>query len=98
MSDIKNNIIRCVGNPQKRINEDALRILRAYRFLGQMGGKNWQLEKHLSDVMVVNSYLLEELSSERIWQEMSKILSFSKSGKILVNVIGWNIKNYFPMG
>ena len=87
LSDIKNNIIRCVGNPQKRINEDALRILRAYRFLGQMGGKNWQLEKHLSDVMVVNSYLLEELSSERIWQELSKILSFSKSGKILVRML-----------
>ena len=42
----ENNIIRCVGNPQKRIDEDALRILRAYRFLGQMGGKNgWQLEE-----------------------------------------------------
>ena len=87
LNDIKNNIIRCVGNPQKRINEDALRILRAYRFLGQMNGRNWQLEKHLSDVMVVNSYLLEELSSERIWQEMSKILSFSKSGKILVRML-----------
>ena len=87
LSDIKNKIIRCVGNPQKRINEDALRILRAYRFLGQMGGKSWQLEKHLNDVMVVNSYLLEELSSERIWQEMSKILSFSKSGKILVRML-----------
>ena len=87
LNDIKNNIIRCVGNPQKRINEDALRILRAYRFLGQMGGKNWQLEKDLSDVMVANSYLLEELSSERIWQEMSKILSFSKSGKILLRML-----------
>ncbi len=87
LSDIKNNIIRCVGNPQKRINEDALRILRAYRFLGQMDGKNWQLENQLSDVMVVNSYLLEELSSERIWQEMSKILGFSKSGKILVRML-----------
>ena len=87
LNDIKNNIIRCVGNPQKRINEDALRILRAYRFLGQMSGKNWQLEKDLSDVMVANSYLLEELSSERIWQEMSKILSFSKSGKILLRML-----------
>ena len=66
LSDIKNNIIRCVGNPQKRINEDALRILRAYRFLGQMGGKNWQLEKHLSDVMVANSYLLEELLAKNL--------------------------------
>ena len=35
IKDIENKIIRCVGNPQKkRINEDALRILRAYRFLG----------------------------------------------------------------
>ena len=36
MIDIKNRIIRSVGNPHKRINEDALRILRAFRFLGQM--------------------------------------------------------------
>jgi tRNA nucleotidyltransferase (CCA-adding enzyme) len=87
LSDIKKQIIRCVGNPQKRINEDALRILRAYRFLGQIDGKSWQLEKHLSNVMVANSYLLKELSSERIWQEISKILTFSKNGKILSRML-----------
>ena len=87
LSDINDKIIRCVGNPQKRINEDALRILRAYRFLGQIDGDDWQLEIHLNDVMVDSSYLLKELSSERIWQELSKILSFSKSREVLVKML-----------
>ena len=48
MLDIKNRIIRSVGNPHKRINEDALRILRAFRFLGQMEQSDWRLEEQLS--------------------------------------------------
>jgi tRNA nucleotidyltransferase (CCA-adding enzyme) len=87
LSDIQSKIIRCVGNPQKRINEDALRILRAYRFLGKIEGEIWQLEKHLNNVIITNSFLLKELSSERIWQELSKILSFSESGKILARML-----------
>ena len=49
LSDINDKIIRCVGNPQKRINEDALRILRAYRFLGQIDGDDWQLDCAISN-------------------------------------------------
>ena len=37
--DLENKIVRCVGNPMQRISEDALRMLRAYRFLGQRGNK-----------------------------------------------------------
>ena len=87
IKDIKNRIIRCVGNPQKRIDEDALRILRAYRFLGQIDSYNWKLEENLSNVIVKNSYLLQELSIERIWQELRKILTFRKAGNILLRMM-----------
>ena len=87
IKDIENKIIRCVGNPQKRIDEDALRILRAYRFLGQIDDYDWKLEENLSNVIVNNSFLLQELSSERIWQELSKILAFRKAGNILLRMM-----------
>ena len=61
VNDIKNKIIRSVGNAHKRIDEDALRILRAYRFLGQIAGNNWQLESKLSTAMIDNSFKIGEL-------------------------------------
>ena len=87
IKDIKNKIIRCVGSPQKRIDEDALRILRAYRFLGQIDNQGWNIEQHLSDVIIENSYLLQKLSSERIWQEISKILMFDEPESILLRML-----------
>ena len=91
LKDLRNKTIRCVGNPQKRIDEDALRILRAYRFLGQFDNYGWKLEETLSNVIVNNSYLLVELSSERIWQELSKILAFKKAGNILLKMMAHGI-------
>ena len=87
MLDIKNRIIRSVGNPHKRINEDALRILRAFRFLGQMEQSDWRLEEQLSIAITECSYLIRDLSKERIWQEFLKILSFSRSCQILISMI-----------
>jgi len=98
IKDIENKIIRCVGNPEKRINEDALRILRAYRFLGQINTNNWKLEDSLAKVITNNSYLIDDLAKERIWQELIKILNSNKSQEItrimirdkILNVIfGW---------
>lgn len=87
MIDIKNRIIRSVGNPHKRINEDALRILRAFRFLGQMEQSDWRLEEQLSIAITECSYLISDLSKERIWQEFFKILSFSRACQILISMI-----------
>ncbi|MBQ5810507.1 MAG: hypothetical protein IIW23_02885, partial [Clostridia bacterium] len=41
--DIKNKIIKCVGQPEKRFNEDALRIMRCFRFASTLG---FSIEKH----------------------------------------------------
>ena len=93
IKDIENKIIRCVGNPEKRINEDALRILRAYRFLGQINTNNWKLEDRLSKVIVNNSYLIDDLAKERIWQELIKILTCNKSQEIISLMIRDKILN-----
>ena len=87
MLDIKNRIIRSVGNPHKRINEDALRILRAFRFLGQMEQSDWRLEEHLATAISECSYLIRDLSKERIWQEFFKILGFNRACQILSSMI-----------
>ncbi|MEC7177973.1 MAG: hypothetical protein VXW28_01620 [Candidatus Thermoplasmatota archaeon] len=87
VDDIKNKIIRSVGNAHKRIDEDALRILRAYRFLGQIEGENWQLESELRTAMKDNSFKIDELSKERTWEELNKILAFNNSGEILIEMM-----------
>ena len=93
MDDLRNKTIRCVGNPVKRINEDALRILRAYRFQGQIEVMDWKLEGNLSIAIRDYSYLIDDLSKERVWQELSKILASKKAHKILINMLEDGVLN-----
>ena len=72
--DIAVNFISCVGNAADRFNEDKLRILRAYRFMAQLG---FDLDEEIVETvktMVVSSNVFNEISQERITAELSKIL------------------------
>ena len=69
--DIKAKIIRTVGKPEDRFNEDALRLLRAVRFACQLGFK---IEKKTQEAIVAHAGLLEFISKERIRDEFSKLL------------------------
>lgn len=69
--DIKNKVIRCVGKPEKRLNEDALRILRAVRFASRFGFK---VEKHTSEAIHNLVGNLDYISAERIREELDGIL------------------------
>ena len=69
--DIKNKIIRCVGNIYDRINEDPLRMLRAVRFACVLGFK---IEENLYKALKDNKELILQLSKERIKDEITKIL------------------------
>ena len=69
IADINNKIIKFVGNPQKRINEDALRIMRALRFATRFNFKI-DLESYLA--IRDNAYKVEILSGERIFEELKK--------------------------
>jgi tRNA nucleotidyltransferase (CCA-adding enzyme) len=69
--DIKNKIIRCVGDPDKRFREDGLRMLRALRFASVMG---FFVEARTSKALFANKELLLNISAERINAELTKLL------------------------
>lgn len=78
-SDIKNRIIKAVGNPDKRFKEDALRILRAFRFSAML---NFNIDKGTFSSAINNSHLLSKISRERIFSELSKVLVSNTPQKI----------------
>ncbi len=69
--DIENRIIRCVGNPRVRFTEDSLRILRAMRFSSVLGFK---IEDETEKAMLECKNLLKNVSEERIYSELCKML------------------------
>lgn len=71
IEDLKNQVIRCVGNPGERFDEDALRILRAIRFSAQLG---FQIDAETQRAMSERAEDLKEVSAERIRVELVKLL------------------------
>ncbi len=71
INDIENKIIRCVGDPDKRFNEDALRIMRAIRFASVLG---FSIEKATSESLIKNETQLASIAVERISNELIKLL------------------------
>lgn len=69
--DIHAKLIRCVGNPDDRFKEDALRILRAMRFASTYGFK---IEEKTAEAIHRNKDLLKNISAERIQSELTKML------------------------
>lgn len=69
--DIKEKIIRAVGNPYERISEDYLRALRAVRFAANLG---FDIERNLEEAIKKNSKNLAYISVERQAAELDKIL------------------------
>ncbi len=76
--DIENKIIKAVGVPVDRFQEDALRILRAVRFMAQL---NFSIEKNTEIAIRENANLLEFISKERIRDEFSKIIMTDNAAK-----------------
>lgn len=71
IKDMGEKKIRCVGNPEERFSEDALRIMRAVRFAAQLGFK---IEKETSDAIKKLAPSLKAISAERIQTELVKLL------------------------
>ncbi len=69
--DLKNKIIKTVGDPDKRFSEDALRLIRAIRFASQLG---FLIEEKTRRSIEKNSQLITKISWERIRDEFLKIL------------------------
>lgn len=69
--DLKRKVIRSIGDPNKKMEEDALRILRAIRFASVY---KFNINKDLKDAIMKNKELLKNLSYERKREELNKIL------------------------
>ena len=76
--DLENRIIRAVGNPEKRFNEDALRMLRAVRFAVKLG---FAIEPKTAKAIKKNSAWLEEISKERARDEFLKIIMSDRANE-----------------
>ncbi|MBR5485112.1 MAG: HD domain-containing protein [Oscillospiraceae bacterium] len=66
-SDLEKGIIRCVGNPEQRFKEDALRILRGLRFAARFG---FSIEQNTAETIKRLYPLLENIAAERIFTEL----------------------------
>jgi len=69
--DLEKGIIRCVGNPEERFTEDALRIMRAVRFSAQLG---YEIEANTTAAIKKFAHTLDRISVERIQVELVKLL------------------------
>lgn len=85
--DLKNKIIRTVGDAEKRFNEDALRMLRAVRFFSQLG---FEIEKETHGAIKKNAALLKHIAEERIRDEFQKLIMTPRSaeGVFLLQELG----------
>lgn len=71
VNDLNNKIIRTVGEPYKRFNEDALRMLRAVRFSAQL---DFHIEKNTLDIIKELKENVKSISKERIREEFNKLI------------------------
>ena len=78
--DIKNGILRAVGDPNRRFEEDALRILRGLRFAARLG---YTIEEETRAAMSRKAHLLCHVSVERILEELRKLVM----GEHILNIL-----------
>ncbi len=71
-NDLENKILRAVGNPETRFREDALRILRLFRFASTLG---FSIEEQTLSDAIKCSHLLKNVSRERIFEEIKKAVN-----------------------
>lgn len=71
-TDIKNKIIKTVGDPSQRFKEDALRLMRAIRIAAQL---KFEIDAKTMGAIKENAHLIKEIANERIRDELFKILS-----------------------
>ena len=81
VKDIEAKILRCVGDPDRRFQEDALRILRALRFASVLG---LEIESATAEAAHKNKALLKEIAAERIQVELTKMLCGEGIQEVLV--------------
>lgn len=80
LKDLREKVIRAVGNPTERFTEDALRILRAVRFAAQL---SFRIEEDTRQAMKALAPNLAKISAERIREELNKLLLSGNAMELL---------------
>lgn len=91
LEDLKNKIIKAVGEPNLRFQEDALRMLRAIRFSAQL---KFNIEYETLQAIKNNSNLICNISKERIRDELAKMLLCNNPKLALNNLLQCNLIHY----
>lgn len=83
VQDLKNKIIRAIGNPDQRFEEDSLRLVRAARFAARFG---FQIEEATRASICKKSPLIRKISIERVRDELEKIITHSSAKQAVVEL------------
>lgn len=84
-ADLTVGLIRAVGDPDQRFQEDALRLLRGVRFANRLG---FAIEAHTEQAMMSHAALLQEIAAERVADEFLKIVDDQPQGVTRLHVLG----------
>ena len=82
-NDLTQKLVKCVGEPDLRFNEDALRMLRAIRFGAQL---NFHIDDNTFNSIINNHHLIKNVSMERVRDELSKLLMSNKPSEGIRNL------------
>ena len=83
--DIEKKTMRCVGDPDKRFSEDGLRILRALRFASVL---DFDIEAKTAESIIRNKNLLDNISRERVFSELTKLICGSGAERVIAGFGG----------
>jgi tRNA nucleotidyltransferase (CCA-adding enzyme) len=95
-TDLRDGVLRCVGEPDVRFGEDALRILRGLRFSAVLG---FSIEQSTAESIHKNARLLREIAPERIRVELDKLLCGGSAADVLLaypDVLGVFLPEILP--
>lgn len=92
-ADINAGLIRCVGEPEKRFGEDALRMFRALRFSARLG---FEIEEKTAAAISAQSRLTAGLSAERVCCELEAIL-MSNRPELLSDVVAFGLLDSYTL-
>jgi len=92
LEDLSNKIIRCIGDPIKRFDEDALRILRAIYLCSKLG---FTIEKNTMDAIYDKADLVKDLSAMRKRIELFKMIKYNTSNSYIDIMIKTHIVDFY---
>ncbi|MCT6822407.1 MAG: CCA tRNA nucleotidyltransferase [Apilactobacillus sp.] len=94
LEDIQKRLIRAVGNPNERFNEDALRMMRAVRFASKL---DFDIEEKTMSAIKENSHLLDKIAVERIYTEFVKMMMANRPKQGISDMLNTDMYKYVPV-